>query len=852
MMLRPLIALLLVLSSCLLGQETGELMRKGIDALNASLWETAALHFEQCLSSRALGPAEKSQVAIRLAEAWVRDGKSSEALDLLGQSFVSSNPEAVFWKGMALAGLGRYADAVTTLSPLMEKPDAPHRGEACFTIGSLQLALGVPDAALKTLAILARDPDTSLAAQARLRQVEIMLDLGRPAQARETMPDVSAISPDDRLLAAFLKAHILLADQHPAEAAAGFQSLIDQPQGQSSRRYHAAAVGLADALRAEGKTDEASSFLLSFIQDHPDSPFLRGMFQFLSDCMTDPSDLTDDVLERISRWITPDEVPATGAIARLDSSAVATWPSPHAASDLLACALYTRALALHRNGTPEARAEARCLLTRLRMEFPGHALANRALFETARWLLADGRSERAFGILETIRETAAAPEIRGQAAFLEARSAGSDNDRDRAVQLFEEAARYLSENEAQAARLNAEILRLSDGPGATKLIKSTEHPEDAALAVDLELERALMENPAEARRAAIGDFLTKNPDHPRAGEARLAAAEAALSVPKPDLALARAQLDALAADAEKSSGLSPIRIALVRLRIADLSNDAPAAIATARDILKQFPADAPVAEASMVLGRNLFQTRSYNDARLVLEKLVAADPDPELAQAACLLAARAAALVPTSQSQQEAITLFDNVIKMNGSVAPVAMLEKARLMIDMNRLVEAAVFLRKWFNLLKPADALHLPAGLLLAEAIYAQGSGNPNSLSEALAVYDKLLIHTQDNPAVFNRLQYLRGRTLEQIPDEKDPLRKREKQAFIAYYSVLEITTAPAEWHYFELCGFRALALLEKADRWSAAIACAKKIASFKGPRAAEAAAYASQLQLKHMIWQD
>jgi hypothetical protein len=124
--------------------------------------------------------------------------------------------------------------------------------------------------------------------------------------------------------------------------------------------------------------------------------------------------------------------------------------------------------------------------------------------------------------------------------------------------------------------------------------------------------------------------------------------------------------------------------------------------------------------------------------------------------------------------------------------------------------------------------------------------------LTEALAVYDQLLSHTEQQPAVFNRLQYLRGRTLEQIPNEKDPSKKREKEAFIAYYSVLETPNPPAEWHYFELCGFRALALLEKAARWPTAIACAKKIASFNGPRAGEASARASQLQLQHMIWED
>ena len=173
-------------------------------------------------------------------------------------------------------------------------------------------------------------------------------------------------------------------------------------------------------------------------------------------------------------------------------------------------------------------------------------------------------------------------------------------------------------------------------------------------------------------------------------------------------------------------------------------------------------------------------------------------------------------------------------------------------MIDMNRLADASNFLRTWFENLAETDPLHLPAGLLLGEATYAQGSVNPVSLAEALGVYDKLLVHAEKFPSIFYRLQYMRGRTLEQLPDETNPALKRENQAFIAYYSVLETTTPPAEWQYFELCGFRALALLEKAGRWPAAIACAKKIASFKGPRAEEAATRASQLQLKHMIWED
>jgi len=853
MMLRsPWLLMWLAMPSALPGQDPSVRMRQGDDALASGLWEMAVLHYNECLANTTLSPELKSQVAIHLAEAWIRDGRPADALALLSQSWVAAHPETPFWSAQALAASGHFIEAIGTFSVLLENPAAPHRAEATFTLASLQLALAQPDVALATLATLTHSPDQALAATARLQQVEILLDLGRLAEARETLLTAASIRPGDPPLASFLDANLLLAEGRPSEAAAIFQSLIAQPQGQSLQHYHAAALGLADALLAQHLAAEASSHLLGFIQDHPDSPRLEEMFQRLLKGLPDtPTPTpTDLVSERLSQWITPCELTAAGAINTLPSDASAAWPSTTPSNERLACSLFTRAIGLHRSPLPEARAEARRLLTRLRLEFPHHPLAHRALFQTARWALEDGASDRAFGILDTLRESATTPMLRGEAAFLEARSAYAQGHKDQAIQWFDDAAQSLADHQANTARLNAAIIRLAGSPAPPQVLADASR--DSSLAADLELERALCTSTPAAAKTAIGEFLARHPDHPRAPEARLAAAEAALAGPDPDLAFARSQLQALAATPQPTAPLRPARIAWLGLRIQDLAQDPTATIASAQSFLITHPEQPETAEAALVLGRNLFQTHNYNDARLVLEKLAASDPNAPRAQAAGLLAARSAALVPTSQSQQEALILFDKVIAANGSVSPLAQLEKARLMIDMNRLTEAATFLRGWFETLPPGDALHLPAGLLLGEAIYAQGSVNPNSLTEALAVYDKLLVHADPYPAVFNRLQYLRGRTLEQIPDDQDPTKKRAKQAFIAYDSVLESTTPPAEWHYFELCGFRALALLEAAKRWPAAIACAKKIASFHGPRAHEAATRASQLQLKHMIWED
>lgn len=831
--------------------EPGTLERKGDDALAAGLWEMAAAHFSSCLSTKELNPEDKARVAIRLAEAWIRQGKPADALDLLSQSFISKHPETAFWKGQALASLGRLQDALALFVPLLSAGPSPHEAELVLTTSNLQLALGRQDEALATLSLLATGETRPASARARLHQVEILLDRRRYQEARRILPAANALSPADQALATYLDGQLLLAERKPEEAAARFQSLIDQPRGQSLRTHHLAAAGLARALKDRGTPETAVPFLLSFIQEHPDSPLLGTLFETLLDLLPASPTAADPILERITQWITPAEIPATGLVATSETNAAGAWPTPPSGSELLAHSLNARATGLIRSGTPAAITEASSLLRRLRLEFPSHPLADRALFQLALLAMTQDQPDRAFGMLDTLRQTTSISSLKGRAAFLEARAAYDRGDRTQASLLFQEAADALDGEAARAASLNAAVIRLTETPGSLT-IQQPSRPADPSIAPDVELERALSEADPAKRRAAIEEFLSNHPEHPRVPEARLAAAECALAGSTPDLAFARAQLEAIQTPEAAASTPSPARLALLGLRIADLAGDGTAAIAAARVLLERFPADPAAAEAMLVLGRNLFETRSYNDARLILEKLAASDTDPGRAQAAWLLAARSAALVPTSQSQQEALILFDKAIEAKGPVSPLARLEKARLLIDMNRLPEAVSFLSKWFASLEEKDPLHLPAGLLLGEAVYARGGTDPQSLATALEVYDKLLVHAADQPAVFNRIQYLRGKTLEQIPDATDPSGKRERQAFIAYYSVLETETPPAEWHYFELCGFRALALLEKAGRWPAAIACAKKIASFKGPRAEEAATRASQLQLKHMIWED
>jgi TolA-binding protein len=858
----PTLILLLIWHTPLPGQvndsqdaRAGELMRRGKDAMTSRLWELARHHYLTLLNQPDLGEKHRMEASMRLAEAMIRDGEPDAAIELLDQSFLADHPETSFWKGQALAANGRFAQAVEILKARMNQetsPALPYRLESGLTAASIELALDLPQEALKTLTLTSSGLKTVDRQRIRLRQINILLDLGRIEEARELMPARQEVNSALQSDYAFTNAAILLREKKHEQAAKSYQELVENPQNLSLRQHHESWIGWSDALLAQGKSEEAAELLLDYVQKFPESSQLEEIFKRLLSALPEEPAPSDRIITRLEAWIQPAELPELGLIPDRDCLAVSAWPQPTQLNDLSVFALYTRAVGLHRQNTPATLHQSEVSLKRLLLEAPTHFLANRALLLKARWHLEAKEIDEAHHLLDTIRETATSPLVKGRAAFQQALSiAGSGGKATEAAELYQQAAQLLQGVEADTALFNGALIHLiqadaipEDNPAKTI--------QDPIIAANLTLERALANTDPTRKQIAIEAFLLEHPNHPRAPEARINAAESALLNQPPDLSSARAQIDALMAVPENQASVTPARLAMVKLRVLDLEGSSQEAITSARTLIADFPASTQAVEASFILGRNLYETGNYNDARIALEKLTGSLSDSHRIQTAWLLAARSAALIPTNQSQQEALGLFDKAIAIEGPLRNLARLEKARLMIDMNLLNETVAYLKPWHEKLEAKNPLRLSTGLLLAEAIYAQGKLNPDSLPQALSIYDQLVANTERFSPEHDRLQYLRGLTLEQLPDPQFPDQNRDKEALIAYYSVLEREQAPAQWEYFEAAGFRALALLEKGRRWPAAIACAKKIASFKGPRAEEAAARANQIQLKYMIWED
>lgn len=818
-------------------------------AIHSGLWDVAALRLEEAAAAPDIPADRMPELGILLAEALVRDRRPDEALAILGESNVRPHPEAEFWLGQALAGKGRFAEAADTLAAFAAKPESPHREEAAFTAANLRMSLSRPDAALEALSLVD-------SVESKLRRVGLLIDLDRTGEARALFPEASGIPEKLSRFANLLEGRLLLAEGKASQAEPLFAALVSEPEGQSVEHHNLAVIGRADCMAAQGNAEGATEFLLSFIQARAEASLLGPIFDRIIAWLPETMASADHpTLALLSEW-SPKHLPSGSGFVNTESDrAASAWPRlQKTVTDLEAFSLHALAIGMRRVDIPAAKAEASALMRRLGVLAPQHFLVPGSMLTLASWRLEEGRTMAAFDILDHLRLSANSTAVKGEAAFLKARSAFERGDAALASGLFREAAESLEGENRAAAALNSAISALAQDPQATITVQNLDPEVSEEISVDLALERALASDTPQKTISSLDAFLREHPGHARAAEARLAIAEAAIGSVPPDLSLAKAQIDTLGTSESDLTEAAATRLILVRLRLLDLSGDPAATVAFANGIIAGFPGTHASSEASLILGKNLFRSGNYNEARIALEKLAAAEPGTQRSQAALLLAARSAALGATAQSREEALKLYDKTMATDGALKSLALLEKARLLIDLNRLPAAIESLAAAYGSAAPDDPSRFSTGLLLAEATYARGDSDPDSLANALRIYDSLLESSAGNPSRFFRLQYLRGLTLEKLPDATDPTKNRLTEAREAYFSVIDRPTdpPPAEWEWFERSCFRLLNLLETEEDWKAAVGIAGRIASFGGPRAEEAATRARQLRLKHQVWDD
>ncbi len=846
--------------------EKNNFYQEGAKAMDGQLPDIAIGKFQNALNDKNLSTDAKAFTNLALAEALIRSSitpqgntrQAADALEILDSKELAEIPSTPIWKAEALASLGRLQEAEEALAEIEETHTHYHHTQ--LARARIQMALNRNNDAVTTLHTLSASKVANVKNTAKLLAAEIYIAQARFELASESLDHVDNQNATAARLKEYLRARLLLSEGKTKEAISLFQSLITAPDLLSKRIFRASMLGLSDALAADKQTERAINTLSEYINDHPDSQLIEPFFMRLTLLLPEEVPLDHPTFIKLREWSDHKSLGDNFLIPLGPSAAtpLISRPSPDKQNDRATLALYYRAKLLARSSNAANHNRALSLFARLRTSHPTQhlspnqlhlKLSSASLLDTAYLHLKQNQPERATYTLEAMEKIAFSSELKDKASYLRGFLLAKESRHEEALAAFNLARLSSSSDIASAASLNAGIMSLlSSNLKAFEKIAAS-HEQQKTLRTALLLERALWKSNVGdlSGRNDLESFIITHPDHPRENEARLALAAACVDITPADLILAKAQLEIITT--RLTTEADQLAITRIGIRAEELAQEWSTAITIAESFIKKFPNSLNLPSIMLKKGQALYHNEDFNASRRVFQEVASKYPDSPLKIYADFYAAMAARLGGTTQSREECITMFQTIIDSSHPLANEARIQQSRILIDLRRYDEA----QQALSPLKKAQhpPLRRDAGILLADCLHRQGASDSSRYQEAVDIYNKLL-NEESLPRSWNhRIHYLRGQTYESM--------KHRGKALDSYLDVVlradanqPSTDASEEWFWFYRCGFKALAMLETEKRWEAAVKLARRIATFKGPRAEEAEKRAINLADTHMVWEE
>jgi TolA-binding protein/thioredoxin-like negative regulator of GroEL len=770
----------------------------------------------QALLNNNLPEAEWRAVVEKLAEAQIAAKQPENALVLLADSRVRELPWAKFWRAQAFASLRRWAEALPLYEQLASDERSTFRSAATFGAAETLRALGRRDEALRKFTLLIHDKEW--ATRAQLRGAELYIETGDAAGARRLLEEIQPTTVAERRERRVLRGRLELIQRRPERAIGIFQGLLKRPEGAAHSTLIAAVFGIAEA-QVQLKTPEiADDVIEQFIDRHPADPDLPVLFARLDELYRAEHKPSRNELER---WVRSPEQPrrtfARWYLARFEIRA-------------------------------GRRERARQLFTDLRHTGVNSQAIAPALLEFAQFEVQDKHFDEAIAILDDARAFHPTQSLLTQIDFLSAQSQYLARRFGRASADFEQIARSRSPW-AKVALFNASTgwLQLGDH---TRFLADYGDLEklggDEEARADLRLEEGLVQAARGDEKAAksLQQFIHDFPKNPRVSEALVSLAELAFHASPPRLDEARKYLTRAA---ESPTAAAAERGDYLNIWIEESAGGNEAnVIELAKRFLEQHGTSPFAPEVRMKLAELYYRRQDFANAQTQFELIAQQTPDNSLGEKALFFAAESAMSSMGEHSLDRAIVLFDQVVRLNGSLRWAARNEQA-------------VIERK---LGKPKDALALYDEVLKSDAgpaekrealcgkgdiFFEMGATDPNNYQRAIEIYDQLA-SDKDEPVHWrNQALFKKGLCLEKKSDRAN--------ALATFYKILEEDAWPdrrRELFWYYKAGFNAARLLEEDSKWESAAAIYEKLAAAGGSRSEEAKGRLTNLRLEHFLWTD
>jgi TolA-binding protein len=761
-------------------------------ALEDGLPQVAIYNLSQT-GGKEFARGEQATAELLLARALFAAGRFEESAALLKKSGAASS-DARFWLAEANAALDKPAEAL----PLYESLAQDDRYSTQAAVGAARMlsALGrQPEAADVLSAFLKKNPAAS--GNAALELAQIRLDAKDHAGALSVLSSTEGLSAEQQQEAIFLTARALLAAGQAADAEQKLNDIKDPPARLAARL----AVTMAECRLQQEDAADAERIMEGFIAENSRLPGLPDAFEAL------------------------DRIYAHGGAA--SSAELRRWAGDSRNAKRAALALFY----LARNEARASKSEkSRQLFTEFLELYPSHFLANEARAQLAASQIARNQPQAA---LQTVKQGAGF-----RNSFVRAQAEAALGEFKQAADSFLQAAG--APDLELAALENAAVCALlssaseSENAAMQRLIARPDYQPVVDRIRFLEAMRQ-----ASSRSASAADLLQKiaESNSSYAQRAQLALAEFADTQLKSDEA--RTTLQHISSD----DSTTKERTEYLAIFVADDGDRESEAqiLKLAENFINTYPSSRFESHVRMKWGEILYRRGDYLNARAQFNILAERFPDSPLTEKAIFLSGQAMARSLNPSDMEEAIEVFEQVVKSGGPLSLKARLAQAGLLNALKRPKEALGVLDKILDS-DPDANLRYAVIVEKGDTLFAQGSQDPESYKSAIAAW-RQISNDPKAPKIWSHQALAKmGAAYEKLGNTD--------AALDCYYGVFSEAQKAPEFFWFYRAGFDAGRLLESQRLWKEAIAVYEKIGSVDGPRAEEARERVNRLRLENFIW--
>lgn len=807
-------------------------------AMADGCYDVAALKLRRLQARPNQGPKHRSIYASLLVETLVRDEKGEEALAAMNKEVIDDRP---FWEGEARLLTGDYDRAVEVLSTY--PADGPLAALATLDRAHALMGQGREAAARTLIKPLRSLPDIEIARHARLLFNELELGNDAPQVVLERLSNEGS---GKDMAVQYLRARALLEQDDIPKAEAILRDLLSTDQ--LSELEHDAATILLSEILWHQRSPEGRKRLVAFINGFSTGISERTDTEFWSEAF--------GLLDRIVAASRTDEALLTAALA---------WTADSTRPERQGYALFFVAQQLHKAGRDEYAigfVEAIIQLQpkhpkasdamRLAMQIHGARRCDTRVIELAELWRHDfgggGESVVDFllGMIRFSRGERDPAEYR-EALTLFSKAADLEGDLARRRRALYNAA-MCAIKAGQKVVLASLMTQLAQAaPAGDQGRKGGDES-----AADVELDRALQL--AGKMEPAAGDelaaFIKAHPPHPRWAEAQVALAEFSLLDVPPRIKPATEALDA--ASRSKHDPALQERIDYVHLWLREATQDLPGVARAGLAFMDAWPNSSRLDEVRMKVGEAYYRLENFLNARTQFQLLVKNSPDSPYADTALYFAGKAAmklGSVGSTEFLNAAIATWEELSQREGPLASAARQQQAIARRLQGNNPEAMKLLDDLLD--NPQTQGDQRYGILCdkAELLVSMGRTDATRFDDAVKLLQSML-KDKDLPFAWSaRAGVLLALSL------KDQAHNTE--ALEACYDVvangsnfLSQPSTPTEFQWFYRAGFLAVDLLKEGQKWEAAAKMAEKLAQTGGDRAKEAAEKATEIRLKHFLW--